>query len=530
MFATPSTVPGGGQTASATVNLRPDVLDVEGVTASPGFINAGGSVDVKAQIANTVNQPTPVQASLRILNAAQQVIATAGPISTLLSVADITAQLDFGAITIPPATPNGNYTLSVTLTDAQSNPLPGGSGTGFLLVGSPVSAILTASPTTVPTGNSKILNTLTVTPVGGNPSPLTLVGSVPTASSAQTVAINGNTAYVCDQNEVSVVDITNKAAPVVLTTALSSYIMNAANIHCNIQQGDLVIFSDTSSTTIGNNPGFLVFGLANPQAPNLLNAVPFDKRFVGDPILYLGNTAYLYTQVVFTMGGFEVNTGGDIVSVDVSNITNPSILGTLSVNGDPVYGGPNEFFGEALYNSNILYGAGTTLTGNSTSGGAAALDVIDISNPAAMVLSNQVTTSANGLQHLGIPLIQGNTMVALANSGSAPNPDYLVVYDISNPANPAIVSTTATGTFCCSGGGAVVLGPNQFLFGGPKTTSDNTGVPVLLLVDTTNPVAPVVTPLSITAATDDLVINGNYLYAPTATGLFHLLHPRHRAE
>ena len=49
----------------------------------------------------------------------------------------------------------------------KSNGCSGGSGTGFLLVGSPVSAVLTASPTTVPTGNSKVLNTLTVTPVGG---------------------------------------------------------------------------------------------------------------------------------------------------------------------------------------------------------------------------------------------------------------------------------------------------------------------------------------------------------------------------
>ena len=89
---------------------------------------------------------------------------------------------------------------------------------------------------------------------------------------------------------------TNPAAPAILTTVLSSYIADAANIHCNIQQGDLVIFSDTSSTTIGNNPGVLVFGLSNPQSPTLLNAVPFDKRFVGDPIIYLGNDSTFLIQ------------------------------------------------------------------------------------------------------------------------------------------------------------------------------------------------------------------------------------------
>ncbi|MGD1072439.1 MAG: hypothetical protein ABSB15_20125 [Bryobacteraceae bacterium] len=519
VVATPTSVLGASQTASATVNLRPDVLDVEAVTAIPGFVNAGGSVDVQAHIANAVNQPTPIQATLQVLSASNQVIATAGPVQTALSVADLTATIDFGQIAIPAGTANGNYTLSVSITDASGNPLTGGTGTGFLLVGSPVTASLTVSPSTVPAGNSTVLNTLTVTPTGGNAGALTLVGSVNTASSAQTVALNGNTAYVCDQNEVSVVDVTNPAAPAVLTTALSTYIANAANIHCNIQQGDLVIFSDTSSTTIGNNPGFLVFGLSNPQSPVLLNAVSFDKRFVGDPILYLGNTAFLYTNAVTTQLGFETASYGDIVAVDVSTITNPQILGTLSVNGDPVYGGPNEFYGQALYNSSILFGASTTLTGTSNSGGAAALDVIDISNPASMTLSNQVTTSANGLQYLSAPLIQGNTLVALANSGATPNPESVVVYDISNPVSPVIVSTTLTGTFCCTGNGSVILGPNEFLFAGTQTTSGSTATPVLLLVNTLNPAAPVITPLSIPVATDDLVIQGDYLYAPTASGL-----------
>ena len=175
--------------------------------------------------------------------------------------------------------------------------------------------------------------------------------------------------------------------------------------------------------------------------------------------------------------------------------------------------------GQALYSSSILYGAGTTLTGNTASGGAAALDVIDISNPSSLTLSNQVTTTANGVQYLSAPLLQGNTLVALANSGASPNPESVVVYDISNPANPVIVSTTLTGTFCCAGNGSVILGPHEFLFAGTQTTSDSTAAPVLLLVNTLNPAAPVITPLSIPVAPDDLVIQGNYLYAPTASGL-----------
>jgi hypothetical protein len=39
---------------------------------------------------------------------------------------------------------------------------------------------------------------------------ITLLGAVDTPSAASSVAINGNRAYVCDTNEVAVVDISNE--------------------------------------------------------------------------------------------------------------------------------------------------------------------------------------------------------------------------------------------------------------------------------------------------------------------------------
>ena len=71
-----------------------------------------------------------------------------------------------------------------------------------------------------------------------------------------------------------------------------------------------------------------------------------------------------------------------------------------------------------------------------------------------MVLPQQTTTNANGVQYPSSPLVQGNTLVAIASAGTTPNPETLIVYDISNPGNPQIVSTTLTGTFCCAGYGA----------------------------------------------------------------------------
>jgi hypothetical protein len=80
-----------------------------------------------------------------------------------------------------------------------------------------------------------------------------------------------------------------------------------------------------------------------------------------------------------------------------------------------------------------------------------------------------------------------------------------------------LVSNTLTGAFCCAGRGQAILGPNQFLFAG---TQDAPGKPLLLLVDTTNPANPEITPLSVAVAPNNLTLQGNYLYAANgASGL-----------
>ena len=56
----------------------------------------------------------------------------------------------------------GNYKLVVTVTDTTGIPIPGGTGIGSLIVGTPVSATITVSPTTTVAGNSTVTNTLQI--------------------------------------------------------------------------------------------------------------------------------------------------------------------------------------------------------------------------------------------------------------------------------------------------------------------------------------------------------------------------------
>ena len=223
-------------------------------------------------------------------------VALTPPAQTVqLSVQNLITIVDCGMIATP-GLANGTYTLNVTVNDpATGQPLPGGSsGTGSLLIGLPVTASLSVSPPSLAPGNGKVTTTLSVSasaPTGQGGAPYSLLGAVPTTSAAQSIALNGNTAYVCDQNEVSIVDITNPASPKLLGIALAGAITNAQNIHCDIQRGNLVLLADTASTLTGNNPSFLAFDITNPLQPTLIKSTPVNKRFFGAPY-YQGNFAF----------------------------------------------------------------------------------------------------------------------------------------------------------------------------------------------------------------------------------------------
>jgi LVIVD repeat-containing protein len=100
--------------------------------------------------------------------------------------------------------------------------------------------------------------------------------------------------YVCGDNEVSVIDISNIASPRLITGALSSSIKNAGNIHCAIRQNSLVAWSDATYSAINGSPAFTAFGLSNPSQPSLTAATPFNRRFFMEPS-YVGNTAFVPT-------------------------------------------------------------------------------------------------------------------------------------------------------------------------------------------------------------------------------------------
>src|SRR5262249_4302786 len=132
------------------------------VDANPATITTPGTpVDVTAHLLNSVNQQQPALASYTVRNAGGQAVFTSTPMPLTLSVQSILATVDLGSF---PTTglAQGNYTINVTLTDPSGNPIPGATGQGSLLIGAPVTASITTTPTTLPPGNGTVTTTLQV--------------------------------------------------------------------------------------------------------------------------------------------------------------------------------------------------------------------------------------------------------------------------------------------------------------------------------------------------------------------------------
>src|SRR5262249_51032799 len=91
---------------------------------------------------------------------------------------------------------------------------------------------------------------------------VSLLGSIATPSSANSFALSGNYAYVCDDNEIAVVNIANPALMQILGTASSPIIQNSGAIHCAVERNTLAVFTDQTGTNAGNTPGFVAFSLA----------------------------------------------------------------------------------------------------------------------------------------------------------------------------------------------------------------------------------------------------------------------------
>ena len=256
----------------------------------------------------------------------------------------------------------------------------------------------------------------------------------------------------------------------------------------------------------------------------MIAATPLDKRFFGSPV-YIGNLAFVPTQATTFIVGFWDGQPGDLLAVDLSNFSNPVLISTLEgPQIDPVYGGPYPVEGAVQADTSLLYVAGGTSTG-SENNGVGRLQVVDLSNPAAMNVVGQLAIPGSIL--FGTPLIQGNIAVGIGNNGGfvgnfnailfQQGNIVVTTFDVSDRRAPVILSNITTNYSVGLGGGAAQIGPSLFAFTGVQDSDGNT---VLLVVDATNPAAPVITSYPTPQPFSSLQAVGTFLYATLGSGGF----------
>jgi uncharacterized membrane protein len=146
---------------TAVVAVRAAAADILAVTVNPITVDAGVPVSISASIFNTANASRNVLAHIDIFNAANVVVASPADVPITLSPTASAVTFDLGAIDTSTLI-SGVYTAMVSLRAGDGSTLPGKTAEAPFLVGLPISASVSASPTTLPPGNSNVTTTITV--------------------------------------------------------------------------------------------------------------------------------------------------------------------------------------------------------------------------------------------------------------------------------------------------------------------------------------------------------------------------------
>ncbi|HVW66935.1 MAG TPA: FG-GAP-like repeat-containing protein [Candidatus Peribacteraceae bacterium] len=281
-----------------------------------------------------------------------------------------------------------------------------------------------------------------------------LVGSGSTSGYGQTIAIQGNRAYVGSElNKVDAIDITNPLKPTLLGSVGGigySYGMAAAGQYLySLNNLDLNIY-DISGEGVP-----VLISTTRPASPGLSIAVQ-------------GRYAYI------TEGS------GTLVTYDVSNPVHPVMTGSGSTGNDPLTVVVN---GRYAYVSNY-YGK--------------SVQIFDLKNPANPSLVSTISTS-----HFVYTVASQGRYLYATEQGA---PDYLQIFDVSNPSSPTTVSTSQ-----------IINDPgNYMVVQGRYVYISQANAGTIQSVDVSNPASPVLTSTIKMAAgstPEQIAVKGRYLYA-----------------
>jgi uncharacterized membrane protein len=515
------------QTATGQFTARAAVVQVVEVTATPPFTNPGGLVDITAKLLNAVNRQQQAQVSYTVTDPNGKVVFTSQPVATTLDVLTTLTTVDLGKLD----TTNfalGQYTITVNVADAGGHAILGATGTGSLLIGSPVSASLAVTPDTLPAGNGTVTSTLQLAAETSLATPLSLAGQLG-ISGASSVAADGTLAYVGTGTAINIVDISNPAKPALVSTFGTADLPSGASAtYLQVTGNELVVLPGKSGQT-----SLLICSLANPSTPTLLGQTLLTFNSGNDS--FLGGFTIVNNHVYTTSVWYRFNTFskqifaqfGESLVVDISNPAAPAVVAAIYNNPpDPSTGfpdGTSNTWQVAAVNDHTLLVGSTTATGSNVNGQGVIL-VVDTTNPASP--SRLGTLMVPGMGVVTGIVVQGNRAFVIGStqtfqdgvSGLAGNV-VTATLDLTNPQQPVVLTTQTLNVPSIGMAELYSLGNNLYVtdsFAGPNKT------PQLLVFDASDPtnigVSQVMVPNNVSGY--GFLVSGNHLFTADGSNLF----------
>ena len=527
------------KSAIGSLRTRIEVVSVASVLVEPSFVDPGGSANVTARVLNAVNRQRDVTTSFVVKNSLGNTVFTSPNTSVSLGTVQSLVDVDLGSIDTS-LLPVGEYTVTVSISEA-GQPIPGATRDGRLLVGSPVTAELSASPDVLPPGDSTITNTLEISlgaSTGGGS--LELVGQLTIIDTGLRfgIAKRNDLLYVSGLDGTHIIDVTPPSAP----TKVGFESGRADSM--TVVGDQMFTISEGPST---NSPAFArgllnsyslttgaLFPPTSPTDPFFRDNLIVDYQFIGGPLV-IGNTLFA-SQVLFRHASSNIfDTTGDVLSFDISNPFNLTQLDVLinsygtTVDGDIRSGSPFHVFGLTQAGNNTLYAASTTssIVNNVTTPGTGLVRIVDITTPAnlqeagSLAIPNttfvtSITVEGNRAYLVGTQGGWKDPFVTLDDPGPSGN-IVLTTLDLSNPNSPTIVGQTTLSRAARGAGGLVSVGGGRFAF---TSLGELTDTPKLYVADFANPNAvQIVQEVNLTDIPRSYTVDGQFLYLSDSAGL-----------
>jgi hypothetical protein len=292
-------------------------------------------------------------------------------------------------------------------------------------------------------------------------------GSAPYLSGAWGLFVSGHYAYVGSLNALEIIDVSNPAAPV-----HKGSLLDGGGSAPYLSVGSSVYVSGNYAYVATENSNALeIVDVSNPAAP-----VHKGSLLDGG-----GSAPYLnIASTVYVAGNYAYVASLGSNALEIIDVTDPALpvhkSSLLDAGGINQLGGP-----PYLYKAFTICPSGNNLIIGNNRGGPqyGSLEIVDITNPAAPIHKGSLKDPSLSVDR-SIYVVNNYAYVTSRASND------LDIIDISNPAKPAIVSTTNTGT-----GGALLNFPSCVYASGNNALVTSSSSNALEIVDVSNPASPV---------------------------------------